>query len=244
MGRVSALWRYPITAVGRASADRISFEAGKTTPWDRVWGIAHTNAVYEGDGWQHCRNFIRAAGSPKLMAVSAQLDEDAGTVTLSHPDRPTITVNPDQDQNTLIDWVAPLVAEGRPAPSSVYRTSRGITDSRLQSISVGNLASLRALSDKLGRPVSEHRFRANVWLDGLAPWEEFDWIGKDITIGGATFAVRKPIERCRATEANPDTGERDIATLALLQTWGHQDFTVNVECTQSGTVAIGDEISL
>lgn len=243
MSRVSALWRYPIKAVGRVSADRIDFTAGETTPWDRVWGIAHTDAVYQGDGWQRCRNFVRAASSPNLQAVTADLDEDAGTVTLHHPDRPTITVNPDTDADTLIAWVAPLVAEGRPAPSSVYRTTRGITDSDLMSISVGNLASVRALSDKLGRPVSEHRFRANVWLDGLAPWEEFDWVGQTIIIGDAKFAVREPIARCRATEANPETGDRDMTTLALLQTWGHTDFTVNVECIQSGTVKIGDEVS-
>jgi uncharacterized protein YcbX len=33
------------------------------------------------------------------------------------------------------------------------------------------------------------RFRANLYIDGARPWEEFDWIGADISIGDTGFRV-------------------------------------------------------
>ena len=35
------------------------------------------------------------------------------------------------------------------------------------------------------------RFRGNVWLDGLAPFAEFDLVGRDLRVGGATLRVRE-----------------------------------------------------
>jgi uncharacterized protein YcbX len=55
----------------------------------------------------------------------------------------------------------------------------------------------------------------------------------------------KPIVRCIATHANPDTGVRDLDTLDLLRdhfgrdTLGHY-FSVD----QSGRIARGDAVSL
>ena len=34
------------------------------------------------------------------------------------------------------------------------------------------------------------RFRANFYIDGAEPWEEFDWVGQDIRIGGLTLRSR------------------------------------------------------
>jgi uncharacterized protein YcbX len=87
------------------------------------------------------------------------------------------------------------------------------------------------------------RFRGNIWLDGLAPWEEFDLLGREITIGEARFTVRERITRCRATCTDPETGRIDVNTLDLLESgWDHTDFGVYAEVTQSGAVALGDPV--
>ena len=116
-----------------------------------------------------------------------------------------------------------------------------MTDSDFPSVAILNRSSLRALSQKAGRDLAMERFRGNIWLDGLAPWEEFDLVGREITIGGARFAVRERITRCRATMSNPETGRIDVNTLDLLDAgWNHTDFGVYAEVTASGPVAIGD----
>ncbi|PIE11619.1 MAG: molybdenum cofactor biosysynthesis protein [Rhodobacterales bacterium] len=236
-GHLVQIWRHPIKAIGRERVASAHLEPGQSLPFDRFWAVAHDAARLEDGPWHHCRNFIRAAGSPALMAVEARLDERAETVTLRHPDRPQITLHPERDADALIDWVRPLVAEGRPGPAQVLRAGpRGMTDSGTAGVTIANLASHRAIEQKLGRPLSIHRWRANLWIDGLAPWEEFDWIDKEITIGSTRFEVYGRTGRCRATESNPETGLRDADTLGTLKSWDHQDFSVKARVVTAGDI--------
>jgi uncharacterized protein YcbX len=97
------------------------------------------------------------------------------------------------------------------------------------------------VAQRLDRPdLSIHRWRGNIWLDGLGPWQEFEWLGRDIRIGSALLRVRERTDRCPATTANPDTGQRDADTLGALRHWGHMDFSVRAEVIEDGEIAIGD----
>ncbi|WP_231592535.1 MOSC domain-containing protein [Pelagovum pacificum] len=236
---IASLWRHPIKAVGREAVSEAALSPGETFPGDRLWAILHEAGTAVDGEWSRCPNFIRAASSPALMAVEAKSVGDR--IELRHPDRPTITVDPVADETTLIDWLTPLVGEGRAAPVKVVRSgARGMTDAQEPTISVGNLASLRDLSERAGTDLSEHRFRCNVWLDGLAPWEEFEWVGKSLRLGTSQVEVIERIGRCQSTAASPETGERDVRTLDVLDTFGHRDFTVGVVVKAPGTLKLGD----
>jgi MOSC domain-containing protein len=244
-GRVSHLWRHPIKGHGVEPVSAVELVAGGTVPWDRVWAIAHEAArVPRGDtGWVPCANFSRGAKSPELMAIRSRVDEAAGTVTLTHPRRDPITVNPDHggDAARLVAWVTPLADPGRARPAFVARASRGMTDSDWPSVSLLSRASLAALGERLGKPLAMERFRGNIWLEGLAPFAEFDLVGREIRVGDAVLAVRERITRCKATTVDPDTGISDADTLGGLQSgWGHQDFGVYAEVVSGGRVAVGD----
>jgi uncharacterized protein YcbX len=243
--RVRHLWRHPIKGHGVEAVEATTLAPGATMPWDRVWAIAHAAAkVAPGDSdWVPCANFSRGARSPALMAVRARVDEARGRVTLTHPTQPSISVDPDDaaDAARLIAWVRPLADPGRPAPAFVVRGRRGMTDSDFPSIAVLNLASLEALGARLGRPLAMERFRGNLWLDGLAPFGEFDLVGREIRVGEAVLAVRERITRCKATTVDPETGVSDTDTLGGLRDgWGHQDFGVYAEVVAGGRVARGD----
>ena len=80
--------------------------------------------------------------------------------------------------------------------------SRGMTDTDFPSISIINLGSHREVEAQLGRPISPGRWRANLILDGLAPWAERDWVGKRIRVGLAELEVRENIVRCLATSTS------------------------------------------
>jgi len=244
--RVTSLWRHPIKAHGAERISASAFEAGQTMPWDRVWAIVH-DASKVGNGvigWVPCANFSRGAKSPSLMAIRAKTDEAASRVTLTHPNTAPLTVNPDDPAEALrlIDWVLPLSNPGRALPSHVVRAGgNGFTDSRFASVAILNRASLEDLSSRTGCGLAEERFRGNIWLEDLAPWEEFDLVGREIRIGTATFAIRERITRCMATAANPETGRIDADTLGTLEAnWHHRDFGIYAEVIGSGRVALGD----
>jgi uncharacterized protein YcbX len=120
-----------------------------------------------------------------------------------------------------------------------------MTDTDFPSISVKSLASLRALSQRMGIPLTPRRFRGNIWLDGLAPWEEFDWVGREIAVGGARLRVVERVIRCNLTKTNPETGIRDADTLGALSAhYGHKDFGVYCQVIDGGVVAEGDAAGL
>ena len=240
--RLTAIWRHPIKAHGREAVARTDLRAGEALPWDRHWAVAHAATKAGADGWAPCGNFTRGAKAPGLMAIEATLAPETREVTLRHPDRPDLTFAPDGDAGVFLDWVAPLLPEGRPAPTAIVRAGgRGMTDTPFPSISLNNPASLVALSRAAGRDLSPHRFRGNLWLDGLAPWGEFDLVGRTIRVGDATLAVCERIGRCKATHADPGIGIRDINLTSLLRdTWAHTDFGVYAEVIEGGAIAVGD----
>ena len=195
--RVSALWRHPIKGHGVEAVPETTLSPGATMPWDRVWAIAHEAArVPPGRGdWAPCANFNRGAKAFALMAIRAATDEANARVSLTHPRQDPITVAPDDpdDAARLVAWVTPLSNPDRARPAYVVRAGRGMTDSDFPSLSILNRASLAALADRLGMPLAMERFRGNIWLDGLAPFAEFDLVGQVIRIGEATLRVRQRI---------------------------------------------------
>ncbi|MEC3861423.1 MOSC N-terminal beta barrel domain-containing protein [Mesobacterium sp. TK19101] len=243
--RVTQIWRHPIKSHGRESLDRVALTAGQTVPWDRVWAVALENSDADGSEWVSCGHFSRVSKAPALMAITARLDPDSETIVLSHPDRDDLTIQPDRDGAALLDWVAGLVPENRAQPARLIRArAQAMTDSDFPSVTLCNMSSHRAVEQKMGRPLSVLRWRGNIWMDGLAPWEEFEWMGREVQIGSTIFKVRERTDRCTATTVNPDTGVRDADTLSVLDTWGHRDFSVRAEVVRSGEVAIGDGVHL
>ncbi|WP_299943304.1 MOSC N-terminal beta barrel domain-containing protein [uncultured Ruegeria sp.] len=242
-GAVTSLWRHPIKSHGRESLDHVTMTPGQTMPGDRVWAVAHEASKADGSEWVSCANFSRGAKAPLLMAIWAKLEDDS--VTLRHPDRPDLTFKPDTQQDAFLDWVKPLMPADRAASTRIIRVpGRGMTDSPFPSISLCNVASHRAVEQKLGCDLSIARWRGNIWFDGLPLWEEFDWLGRNIRIGEAIFHIRERITRCLATTANPETGERDADTLGALSSWDHQDFGVYAEVLEGGTIRTGDEVQV
>lgn len=244
-GSVTAIWRHPIKSHGREALELVTLTPGQTMPGDRVWAVAHEASRADGSEWERCTNFSRGAKAPALMAINAHLDETSGRVTLTHPDRDTLNFDPETDLGLFLNWVKPLMPTDRAASARLVRVpGRGMTDTDFPSISLGNMSTHRAICQKLGRDLSETRWRINLWLDGLAPWEEFDWIGKKIRIGETEIAIRERITRCLATTANPETGVRDADTLGALDSWGHRDMGVYGEVLTGGTIRLTDEVTL
>lgn len=240
--RLAQIWRHPIKGIGAEALDHVELAAGLPLPLDRAWAVLEDGGDAT-DGWRSCRNFLRGAKGASLMAVTARVDGNG--IHLSHPDRPDITVTPGTDVAAFFDWLAPIYpADRRPAAALVAAPPEGMSDAPFASVSVLNIASLRALGERLGQTLDPRRFRGNLWLDGLAPWEEFDLVGKTLAIGSARLEIVEPITRCRATESNPETGRRDADTLrALNDGWGHQDFGTYAMVRAGGPIAVGDPVT-
>ncbi len=246
---VARICRHPVKSLGEETLEAVTLETGRHMPWDRVWALAHGRAEFDWEApvWAQARNFVTQTHIPELARISARFDEAAGRLTLAHPERPEITLEPAtaEGAEALAAWVAPL-ATMRPGPYRLVTLPEGaLTDFADTHIALNSEASRRALSEAAGRDLAHIRFRGNIWLEGLAPWEEFDLLGREIRLGHATLRVTERIERCNATAASPATGTRDTPVTEILDTrYGHRDFGVYAQVVAGGRVALGDPLSL
>lgn len=230
--------------------EQVALLPDQVLPKDRHWALAHEAAGFEGspEGWRPKRDFVRGVAAAPLMAVRARFEDDTGRLHLSHPDRPALALDPDSQtgSDVLVDWIAPLWPDTRPAPSRLVSAGghQALTDVEPPFVAILNLATQAELAAHLDQDLSIHRWRGNLWLDRLAPGVERDWIGEDIQIGAVTLRIEEPITRCRATEGNPETGISDADTLGGLKTlYGHQDFGVYARVITGGEIRIDDAVT-
>jgi hypothetical protein len=245
--RVAHLVRHPIKSAGYEPLDRVDLTAGRPFPFDRVWAVAHAAArLADPPVWAEKLQFLRGWASAELMAVSCRSRPDRSEVTLSHPRRPTESFRPDDpaDAARLIDWLRPLWPETRPEPARVITVpGQAMTDMPDPYLAINTLSSLAEVARVAGQDLSLHRWRGNIWVEGWAPWAEFDLVGQDIAIGPVRLRVEQRIGRCRATGANPATGAQDVDTMGILETaFGHTDFGIYARVISGGTISLGDAV--
>ena len=246
MAAVTALWRHPIKSHGREALEQVMLSAGQTMPWDRHWAVTHEATKFDTNApaWTSCRNFMIGSQNPGVASIWSAFDEISGTITLRHANLADISFQPGTSagEAAFLAWATPLYEVDKRTPTKIVSAgARGMTDSPEPTISIMTKASHLAVEKEMGHDLDVARWRGNVWLDGPAAWEEFDWIGHDIRIGNAVLHVTDPIKRCMATAASPTTGQRDLDTLgALRDGWDHQNFGVYAKVITSGTIALGD----
>lgn len=244
---LAAIHRHPVKGLGDQSLSRIELEAGRPAPWDRVWAVAHDRSAFNPlePEWTASLNFVITTTCPALAQVSGGYDEAEGRLRFRHPALGETDVDPDREPDALARWLAPIAGPSGPGPYRLVRLEpgRALHDFPDTHLSIGNLASLRALETAAGRTLEPRRFRMNLWLDGLAPWEELGWTR--CAIGPVRLKITARARRCAATHASPRTGAQDVEVTRLLHALlGHRDFGVYAQVTAGGAVAVGDEVTI
>ena len=119
-------------------------------------------------------------------------------------------------------------------------------------VSVISRASVVRLEQLAGeREVDPRRFRMLIEVDGPAPHEEDDWVGRQVRIGEALVAMRGHVGRCLVTTQDPDTGTVDLPVLDMLRSYrsggGTTEplaFGIYGEVLEPGAVRVGDLVTL
>jgi uncharacterized protein YcbX len=132
----------------------------------------------------------------------------------------------DKDGNEELDprWLDELAKRLGVESLNVLDTqgAYSLADRPRRYVSIINLASVRALGEFVGTAIDPARFRMNVWIDGIEPFAELDWVKGhpgtcDIQIGAIRFRVDEACVRCKAIEASPQSGEYDLALQKALE---------------------------
>lgn len=244
---IAHIYRYPVKGLSAEALDRVTLAPGRALPGDRRFALELADArIREPGQWRPRNNFLMLARNPRLAALETAFDPESGWLTVVRDGRIVAQGRMTEPQGRAVlekFFAAYMGDEARGRPRLVEASEQPFTDAPAPFLSIINLASLGELARAVGAPVEPLRFRGNLYLDGAEPWAEFAWIGREIEAGTARLRVVEPIERCAATNANPETGVRDMnLPRALADAFGHVDMGVYAEVVGGGQVALGDPV--
>ena len=189
--------------------------------------------------------YDHAARRLRISADGALLAEG----TLDEPGRKHLA-------GAVADYVLKLAENpltGHPQRLPLRLVGDGVTpryqDNEAGQITLHSRESLAAVAAALGDPgLDDARFRSNIVIEGVAAWQERDWFGRRIRIGGVEFDVVRHKTRCLATHANPSTGERDLPVMMMLvSAFGQKEPTFAVGIVTAGAggeIRVGDEVAV
>ena len=113
----------------------------------------------------------------------------------------------------------------------------------INSISLLNIQSIKDFEKKSNNTVEPSIFRGNIYIDGVKPWAEREWLGKVITINNINFKVEKNIPRCVAINLKPKTDDNSVDLLQLLKkNYNHFDMGIFLTALEDGEISIGNSI--
>lgn len=247
--RIAALYRYPVKGLTGESLGAVDLAPGVGFPDDRRFAIAHGTTAYDQTepGWLPKAMFLQLARNERLALLEAHYDSASEILTLSRDGRPVGHARATEPQGRALlgDFLSAfLEGESLGRPRLVEGPPSGFCDMKEPLVSIIGQASIADLARVVGKPVARQRFRANVYLDGIAAWDELSWVGKEISLGGVRLRIVQRIGRCAATNVDPATTERDMnLPRALLKGFGHADMGIYGEVIAPGRAALGDWVT-
>jgi uncharacterized protein YcbX len=249
-GTIASIYRHPVKGLTPERLDAVQLEAGAYFPNDRHYAIEVGPSGFDPENPTHIskQRFTVLARFPTLARIKTRLDDATGAFHLgdAHGFGVETRLDTGDGRATVERFLQAFLGEDAPGQLRVLESPRGyrFTDHPQGFISVINLASVRAVAQAIGQHVDPLRFRANIYVDGLKPWAEDEWVaGQSVSLGGVSLAMFKPIVRCVATHVNLDTGTRDIDMVGMLREhFGRDLLGAYFSVTSSGRVSEGDPL--
>ena len=238
VGRVAALWRYPVKSMAAEELD------GAEVSWhglagDRRWAFIRGGQVRSGFPWLTIRD------RPELAHYRPRFAEP-GRPNAS----PVLVRTPSGGE---LDVADPALAAKLGPGVRVIKQDRGVFDT--MPLSLLTAQALAGLSRLTGTELAAGRFRPNVLVDASGvdaagadatgrDFPEDAWVGRVLRIGGLRMRVDQRDQRCVMVTIDPVTLRRDPAILRAIARERDARFGVYGSTVELGQVAVGDPVEL
>jgi uncharacterized protein YcbX len=248
---ITRLYHYPVKGLSPQPLERVELSPGHGFPFDRLFGIARAGSGFDPRNPKPLpkQRFFMLARDARLAALRTRLDPQTRRFTIHAEGKQVLDCDlaSPEGKEAAVEFFVQLF--GLPAasrPMLAYAAPHRFTDvsvtseQMMNAISFINVASVRALGERVGAEMDPLRFRANVYFDGWPAFSELERVGQEFSIGAARLRILKRTQRCAATEVNPATAQRDLRVPQLLmEHYGHADMGVYAEVLTGGPIAPG-----
>jgi uncharacterized protein len=223
MASVVEVWRYPVKSMAGERLD--SCPVGeKGLEGDRRWALVDGTPNRSG-------KLLTIRQDERLMTYQARLSGGAVEV-----------VAPDGERRSLDEGVVSDLAAETSRPLTLREVEGANFDD--SPVLLVNLATVAAFGAQAGMRVDHRRFRANIYVDGLAPEEEIAWLGRRVQVGDAELELVSRCERCVVITRDPDTTVTTPELLRVLNETHEMYMGVYCQVTRPGRVAVGDQVQV
>lgn len=197
--QLQSITRYPLKGFAGERLEKASTHRAKTLQGDRQYAIQYADRVLaNAEGWRPKKFFMQSVQTDLCSQI--WVDWTSETVHFEYRgDALEISRDP-FDSDTLIQWISSLSPDI--GQLTLEMLSTGFTDEREAYVSLLNRSTVTAIAEATDTSDHHERYRCNLLIDGVRPFEELSWVGNKLQIGKATFEVIEPIVRCRATECD------------------------------------------
>jgi uncharacterized protein YcbX len=260
MPSVTALYRYPVKGFTPEACEALSVLDEGRIAGDRALSFRFANSAAADGDWVKKHECVVLVNTPGLARLDVKLDQDRQRLRISLDG--AVLEEAALDGAGRKRLAAALAAYALTLPENplgshperlpLRLVGDGATpryqDSQGGQCTLHGRATLASVAVATGDPnLDEARFRSNIAVEGLEPWEELGWVGRKVRIGEVEFEVVKPKTRCLATHANPRTGERDIPVMTVLKNVYAQEqptFAVGMTSRGGGEIRVGDNVTV
>ena len=247
--RIVALQRFPVKGLSPEPLEGIDLTIGDPIPGDRIYAVENGPSGFDPrhPAFLPKMKFLMLMRNARLAGLRTAFEDASQTLSISDAAGNLLAegcLDLAAGRATIEGFLEEFMGDEMRGPARVLSSvDHHFFDVSSRVVSLVNLATVRDLSERMGVELDPVRFRANIHIDGLKPWAELDWAGRSLIGGSARFTVKKAIERCAATDVNPETAERDTKIPAtLLKERGVNALGIYLLVTGSGRIAVGDAI--
>jgi uncharacterized protein len=247
---VTSLYRYHVKGLSPEPLPHAELVVGATMASDRKYAIENGPGRFDPNAPRHLPKitFLMLMRDERLATLKSEYDDATETLTILRDGKQVAkgALNTPLGRSMIEQFLAAYMkSELRGAPKIVSADGHSFSDVASKCLHIVNLASVRDLERVTGKAIDPLRFRANVYLEGVAPWDEFKWLDKTLTMGGAKLVVFARTQRCDAINVDPVTGKRDMGLPATLsRTYGHTDVGIYAKVSVGGHIACGDGVTV
>ncbi len=246
--KVANLYRYPVKGLSPERLSSVHLVAAAGFPLDRKYALLRTDAGFDPAApvWLPKANFVMLMLHEQVAGLRTRYSAEGEQLSIRTPEghEREFSLGSHSDRAALGRFFLEFLPKRQTAPPRVVEAdAHQFTDKAEKYVSLINLASVRELEKHWGEALDPLRFRANIYIDGTAPFAELDWVGREIGFGHALAEVMQRNGRCAATNVNPQTGVRDRDVPGKLRAmFGHKDLGVYLKIIRAGLLSTGDPV--
>lgn len=243
----------PIKSISFIELDTIEISEKKGIINDRVIAFTRgltkeSSKIFNNSKDRNLNFFLTLKNSPYLKKFNFFYDSKNNIISLFRNNNKLIEANiKNQEQIKRIEkYIENIDSKIKKPIYLIYNENFPFFDTTPDiSISLININTIRDLELKINKNINYERFRGNILIDDLNPWEEFNLIDKKLKINNLKFKVESMIPRCSATNINPKNYSLDInLPNTLIKYYGHKNFGIYLSPLSSGFINKNDKISI